>query len=187
MKITKIIFYDFINLYEIFKELNNFFKFELENIDDEKKLKEITTNTSDFLLISKIPILNYKSQLIIGSEPIKLDKLIQKINVEILKKNYSQKSDIKVGNYSLNLNSREIFLDKKVLKLTEQEIKMILYLLNSSKPVPINELQSNIWSYASNLETHTVETHIHRLRKKILEFFNDKNFILSTKNGYFIN
>ncbi len=78
-------------------------------------------------------------------------------------------------------------MDKKVLKLTEQEIKMILYLLNSSNPVPINELQSNIWSYASNLETHTVETHIHRLRKKILEFFNDKNFILSTKNGYFIN
>ena len=49
----------------------------------------------------------------------------------------------------------------------------------------INELQSKIWSYASSLETHTVETHIHRLRKKILDLFNDKNFILSTKKGIF--
>ena len=112
---------------------------------------------------------------------------MEKINIEILKNNYSQKSNIKIGNYLLNINSREIFLNKKSLKLTEQEIKMIMYLSKSEKPVTINELQSQIWSYASSLETHTVETHIHRLRKKILDLFNDKNFILSTKKGYLIN
>ena len=64
---------------------------------------------------------------------------------------------------------------------------MILYLVKSESPVTINELQSKIWNYASTLETHTVETHIHRLRKKILDLFDDQNFILSTKNGYLIN
>ena len=64
---------------------------------------------------------------------------------------------------------------------------MIIYLDKSENPVTINELQLNIWSYASSLETHTVETHVHRLRKKILELFKDKDFILSTKKGYLIN
>ena len=78
----------------------------------------------------------------------------------------------------LDLNSREIFLNNKSLKLTEQEIKMILYLSKLKKPVTIRN-SIKIWSYASSLETHTVETHIYRLKKKNFDLFNDKNFILS--------
>ena len=70
------------------------------------------------------------------------------------------------------------------LKLTEKEISTIIYLSKSTKPVSIDELQENVWSYQSDIETHTVETHIYRLRKKILDTFNDKNFIISEKNGY---
>ena len=70
------------------------------------------------------------------------------------------------------------------LKLTEKEINTITYLSKSEKPVNIDELQEKVWSYHSDIETHTVETHIYRLRKKILDTFNDKNFIISEKNGY---
>jgi len=70
------------------------------------------------------------------------------------------------------------------LKLTEKETNIILYLSNTGGTVRINELQKNVWGYQSDLETHTVETHIYRLRKKFLKIFDDKNFILSKKNGY---
>ena len=70
------------------------------------------------------------------------------------------------------------------LKLTEKEINTITYLSKSDKPVSIDELQEKVWSYQSNIETHTVETHIYRLRKKILNTFNDKDFIISEKDGY---
>ena len=187
MKLTKVIFYKCLDLYEIFRELNNFFDYNIESVSNEKDLKLIISKSNDFLIITNQLIPNIKNQLIIDFKPIKIQKLIEKINIEILKNNYSEKSKIKIGNYLLNLNSREIFRDTKALKLTEQEIKMIVYLDKSDKPVTINELQSNIWSYASSLETHTVETHVHRLRKKILELFKDKDFILSTKKGYLIN
>ena len=74
-----------------------------------------------------------------------------------------------------------------MLKLTEKEANIIIYLSDSKKIVDIKQLQSKVWGYNSKLETHTVETHIYRLRKKILECFKDKNFIISKKNGYEIN
>ena len=187
MNSTKIIFYDLVDLYEIFDELKDFLKFKLEIVKNVDDLKIVISKSSDHLIISNHLISNFKNQITIENRPIKIQKLIEKINIEILKNNYSQKSKILVGNYTLNLNSREIFLNNKALKLTEQEIKMIVYLGKSKKPVTISKLQTEIWSYASSLETHTVETHIHRLRKKIFDLFDDKDFILSTKNGYLIN
>ena len=89
-----------------------------------------------------------------------------------------------VKNYTIDLNSREILAKNTKLKLTEKEINTITYLSKSDKPVSIDELQEKVWSYQSDMETHTVETHIYRLRKKILNTFNDNNFIISKKNGY---
>ena len=77
-----------------------------------------------------------------------------------------------------------MIMNNKNLKLTEKEINTITYLSNSNEPVSINELQKKVWSYQSDIETHTVETHIYRLRKKILNTFDDNNFIISEKNGY---
>jgi DNA-binding response OmpR family regulator len=82
------------------------------------------------------------------------------------------------------VNSREMKNQNQNLKLTEKEINSIIYLFRAKKPVKVNELQSKVWSYQSELETHTVETHIYRLRKKILNKFNDNNFIYSTVDGY---
>ena len=96
-------------------------------------------------------------------------------------------SEITVKNYKLNLNSRQISLDNLTIDLTEREINLILFLQKSKNPVKIDELQKEVWGYNSELETHTVETHIYRLRKKIKEKFEDSNFILSSKDGYLIN
>ena len=82
------------------------------------------------------------------------------------------------------MNSREIIINDTKLKLTEKEINTIIYLSKSNQPVTINELQKKVWSYQSDMETHTVETHIYRLRKKISSTFNDEEFIVSKKNGY---
>ena len=104
-----------------------------------------------------------------------------------LKKNFKKQSEIKIGSYILNLNSREINCDDKKIFLTERESNLIIFLKNSSKPINISELQNKVWGYSSSLETHTVETHIYRLRKKIKETFGDDKFIVSTLNGYTIN
>jgi len=114
-------------------------------------------------------------------------KLIEKINIEFLKKNFNNQSEISIGMYKFNLNSREMTYDNLKLKLTEKEINSIVYLSKAMNSVKVQELQSNVWGYQSELETHTVETHIYRLRKKISKIFNDKDFIKSNKDGYEIN
>ena len=111
-------------------------------------------------------------------------KLLERINIEFIKKNFHEKSDMVIGDYNLNLNSREISNQEKKLKLTEKEIEAIVYLFKAKGSVNIQELQLNVWGHQSQLETHTVETHIYRLRKKILKTFNDENFIVSKKDGY---
>ena len=80
-----------------------------------------------------------------------------------------------------------MILQKQRLKLTEKEIDMIIYLSKRKKPIKVDELQEKVWGYQSKLETHTVETHIHRLRKKIKEKFFDESLIVSKKNGYQIS
>ena len=128
--------------------------------------------------------LNISNQLIINDFPIKILKLLEKINIEFLKKKFNEQSNFKVGNYTVDVNSRQIILKDNKLKLTEKEVNTILYLSRNIKPTSINELQEKVWGYQSDLETHTVETHIHRLRKKIKEKFKDDKLIVSDKNGY---
>ena len=92
-----------------------------------------------------------------------------------------------INNYFIDLNTRELSLKDKKLKLTEKEINIILYLFNNKISISIRKLKVNVWQYQPDIETHTVETHIYRLRKKIAKTFNDENFIISKKNGYTIN
>ena len=111
-------------------------------------------------------------------------KFIEKLNIEFLKYQFNNQSEVNVGSYVIDLNSREIKSKNVKLKLTEKEINTITYLSKSNNPVSIEELQQKVWSYQSDIETHTVETHVYRLRKKILNTFNDNGFIVSKKNGY---
>ena len=124
--------------------------------------------------------------MIIKDFPKKLSNLIEIINQNFLKNQFLNQSDIKIGKYILNLNSRKINFENKSLDLTEKESNLILF-INSKKKASLKDLQKNVWGYSSDLETHTVETHIYRLRKKILKIFNDDSFINHDKFGYFIN
>ena len=136
------------------------------------------------MIISNKKYPDISNQFVLDNLPINISKLLEKINIEFLKLQFNSQSEVKVSNYTINLNSREMFTKNAKLKLTEKEINTITYLSKSSKPVSIDELQQNVWSYQSDIETHTVETHIYRLRKKIKDAFGDDNLIKSSKLGY---
>ena len=179
-----LIIYKFTELYQIFEELSLDLNFTITFVENEKFLNEKLENFNNYLVISNKKNLNIINQFVLENTPINIFKLVEKINIEFLKIQFSSQSEVKINNYIINLNSREMFANNIKLKLTEKEINTITYLSKSNKPVSIDELQENVWSYQSDIETHTVETHIYRLRKKILETFNDNEFILSKKNGY---
>ena len=125
-----------------------------------------------------------KNQIIVDSPPLKLKKLFETININFLKQKYNFQSSISVGKYELDLNARILSIKKTNLNLTEMEANVILFLKKSNEPVNIKKLQKKVWGHMPDLETHTVETHIYRLRKKIKDKFQDNNFIKSLKDGY---
>ena len=127
-----------------------------------------------------------KFQLVLNKLPDSIYSIVEKINVGLLKQKYSKQSDVLIGKYSIDINSRSIKNTHQSLKLTHREIQIILFLNKSKSPQNVENLQKKVWGHNSNLETHTVETHIYRLRKKISEKFKDNNFINSTKKGYTI-
>ena len=177
--------FEFYELYNIFVEINKDINFNVEKID-QHQLSNLSLKSNTLILTKKeIPGLN--NQIIFDKFPTSIFKLLERINIEFLKKNFHEQSEIFIGDYNLNINSREMFLKNSKLKLTEKEIGSIIYLFKSNKPVGIQELQSKVWGYQSQVETHTVETHIYRLRKKILKVFKDDYFIISNDNGYEIN
>ena len=184
MNNENLVIYDFKILYEILREINNYINFKLISIDKVSDLN--LKDQNDYLLISNKKIKNVENQITLNNFPIDIIKLIESINIKFLKKKYSQQSDIDIGDYKLNLNSRKIFNGTKSLNLTEREANIVVYLNNSKKPVKISKLQTEVWGHNSKLETHTVETHIYRLRKKINDIFEDNNFIKSSKSGYVI-
>ena len=116
---------------------------------------------------------------------MKFEKLVEMININFLKNKFLDQSHIKIGDYNLNLNSRKISLGDKSLDLTERETNLIFF-IKDKKNVTVKELQKNVWDYSPDLDTHTVETHIYRLRKKMKEAFGNENFILNTSKGYSI-
>mgnify|MGYP001471629875 FL=1 len=97
---------------------------------------------------------------------------------------FNKNSLIKIKKYILDKNERILRRDEKTLKIIEKEIYFIETLHLSKKPLSKNYILKNIWSYSSEADTHTVETHIYRLRQKIKESFGDNNFIKNTSEGY---
>jgi DNA-binding response OmpR family regulator len=201
-----IIITEFDILYQILFEINDYLKFNLKksslkNIDrfdlngalilsnfafkDQLEKKKIDPNK--IILFSKNSELtkNINDYNYINI-PFNIDDFAEKINVLLLKKKFNSQSFIKISDYTLDLNSRIISNELNNLKLTEKEINVIVFLSKNKKPQKVNVLQNEVWGYSSELETHTVETHIYRLRKKISDKFKDDNFIVSKNNGYFI-
>ena len=194
-------------LYQILFEIKNNFLFEMKNFI----LKDLNnTDLTNSIILSKFIHKDYLLKnknieqkkiifLLKKNEnfgkinntqyifyPLNIYDLVEKINTELIKQKYNDQSFIKILNYSLDINSRIISNDSGRLKLTEREVDIILFLNDHKKPQKVNILQNQVWKYSSELETHTVETHIYRLRKKIIDKFKDDNFILSDENGYFI-
>ena len=184
MSIQNLIIYKYTELYHILEELGLDLNFKIILEDTEKSLNHKVKYLNNYLVITNKKNSNIDNQLVLDNTPINIFKLIEKINIEFLKLQFNSQSEFIVNNYTIDLNSREMFRNNIKLKLTEKEINTITYLFRSSKPVSIDELQEEVWRYQSDIETHTVETHIYRLRKKISKTFNDNEFIISEKNGY---
>ena len=184
-------------LYEILNEINNNFSYKLvhlnakefdENFNKEDKQfdNSIFITTSEYIqTLEKVRIKEEKI-LLINISPESIYKLIDRINVCLIQNKYDFQSNIKLKNYNLDINSKTVEYKNKKLKLTEKEIEIILFLNKDNLSKKVIDLQKNVWGYSSDIETHTVETHIYRLRKKIFEKFNDNKFIKSLKKGYSI-
>ena len=182
------------SLYEILNEIKDNLSFKIINFKNEEDFKNRNDlDLTNCLIISKIypklllnkditdnNFLNFKDL------PLPLKKLLELISIRLIKLKFNHQSKIIIKGYELNLNSKFIGKNNLNLKLTEKEINIILYLNHKKIKHNVADLQKNIWDYSSNIETHTVETHIYRLRKKINDLFKDQNFILTHKNGYFI-
>ena len=179
-----LVIYSIPTLYSILQELEKELNYNTLNILDKKKLKD--HNLSNFLIITDKKNLNYTNVLQLNF-PLTISKLIEKINIEFIKSKTKENSNISIGKYILDVNSRKLLMNLKTISLTEKEVNLIVYLKNATKPVSIQMLQLEVWGYKNLLESHTVETHIHRLRKKILSKFNLDNFIISDKKGYYLN
>ena len=186
---------NFNSLYEILDEIKENLSFKIIKIKNEEDLtNNLDLDKIDFLVISKTDhklLLNNnitdKNFLDFIDLPLSFKKLLELINIKLIKLKFNQQSKIIIKGYELNLNSKFFSKDNLKLKLTEKEIEIILYLSDKKLKHNVEDLQKNIWGYAANMETHTVETHIYRLRKKISDLFKDEKFILSDKNGYFID
>jgi len=184
MNNQNIIVYRFNSLYQILKELEEDINFRIIEISNEKSLINEIKDLNNYLIITRKQILKFNNQFILSQLPIKIFKIIEKLNIEFLKQQFVEQSQVIINDYTIDINAREMFSKNIKLKLTEKEVNTIIYLSKVNKPISINELQTKVWDYHSDIETHTVETHIYRLRKKISKNFLDDNFIISRNNGY---
>ena len=189
-----VIIINYNSLYEIFDDLKENLPFKTIKFKNENDfLKDNTLDKRKSLII-----LNKKTKLLfnhglhesnilyLNDLPLSFEKLLEKININLIKLRYSLQSKIIIKDFQLDINSKHLSKLGITLKLTEKEIEIILYLNKKKINCDIADLQKNIWGYSTNIETHTVETHIYRLRKKIDKVFKDKKFIVSQKNGYLI-
>ena len=184
----KLIIFRYKELFNILEEIKENFEFKLEFYEKERGLEKLENNNlSDYLVIAKKKLSNLNKQIIIDKSPININDLIQTLNINFLKSKFIEQSKIDLGRYNLDLNSRILNQNEKELELTEKESSILIFLKQSKDPVKIDQLQEKVWGYNSELETHTVETHVYRLRKKINDKFYDNEFIISDKKGYFLN
>ncbi len=159
--------------------------FHDDALKDEKKKEFILKSKS-----LKVCVSVNKNLLKRWDAGVQLPTTIKQINIVVesitVKKRFSKNSSIKVKNYVLDKNEKRLNKENRSIILTEKEVQLIELLLENSKPISKNIILSSVWNYSTDADTHTVETHIYRLRKKISEKFMDDNFIYNNKNGYYI-
>jgi len=172
-------------LYDILHELEESTKYKIHLINNDIS-KSSFQDVSNNLLITINRVDNIDNQFQLENLPISFLKLLENINIYFLRQNFKNQSKIDIGRFLVDINSRKLVSNNSHINLTEKEINLILFLFNSKIPCSIKMLESNVWGFKEDLETHTVETHVHRLRKKIFKKFGEDKFIIFGKNGYFI-
>ena len=185
----RIKYYEDFNLYinEI-KEDNNLLAFFVNDLN-KSYLKKIKTSSLPVILIFEQ---NVKTNLALRElmeklvMPFKISDFNKKITSLNAKNNFKKNSLINLKDYIIDKNERKIKKNNLELQLSEKEINFLILFRKSKEPISRNLLLKNVWNYSLESETHTVETHIHRLRKKILKKFGDDNFIKNNKKGYYI-
>ena len=187
--------FKFINFEDLAACLNNAKKsqglivlFDREN--KKKDFEKIAENDLPLLILSKSKKfkLNFSNSFVDQiNMPFKILDFERKIISLISKYKFNQRSLINLGSYIIDKNERKIKKDNLELQLTEKEINFLI-LFTQKKKVPLskNFFLEKVWNYSTDTDTHTIETHIHRLRKKILQKFNDNNFIKNNEKGYYI-
>ena len=184
------------NFYDIISELKEHIDFELLKFDNKEiffdRYKSESISTENSILVVHEKEYNFfvkkmnEDQIIKFKPPVNIFTFIENLNVRFIQKKYQDQSNVNIKDFFLDINSRILKKGNSTLKLTERETDMILFLNNSKKPVNVETLEKKIWQHSSELETHTVETHVYRLRKKIKDEFGNDDLIKSNKSGYII-
>jgi DNA-binding response OmpR family regulator len=118
--------------------------------------------------------------------PINFIELKSRVTNLITAFKFNQNSSIIIKNFILDKNEKKLKRENLFINITEREVQLIELFFNEKKPLTKKTILNKIWKYADDADTHTVETHIYRLRKKILDKFQDENFIINSKLGYSI-
>jgi len=190
------------------EELKDHLSFKLTTIDKNIETKlfenydvlfchqdflEENQSIESFKKSSKIKILALSSDKIetdIFTDKICLPASLEDINFiignSVIKKKFLKNSSIKIKNYILDKNEKKLTNGKKYIFLTEKEINLLELFLSHKEPISKNMILDQVWKYSKDADTHTVETHIYRLRKKIKSKFSDEDFILNNKSGYLL-
>ena len=174
-------------IFDVLNEIQDNLNFKISKVNSQNELKkkyDNLLNNSIILTDLKNGLNEINNKIVLTDFPIKIKNITEIVNIKFLKLKYNKQSEVSVKNYEINLNSREISMQNKKIKLTEKEIEIILFLNSSNTERTVEELKKNVWNYKAELDTHTVETHVYRLRKKIKENFGINKLIESTKKGY---
>ena len=145
-------------------------------IDSSNSIKICASKKKELLL-------NYDTYLELPASLKEINTVVENIAA---KSQFSKNSSIKIKNYLLNKNEKKLSKSDNFLILTEKEIQLLELFLSKKKPISKDYILSTVWNYSADADTHTVETHIYRLRKKINDKFMDEKFILNNKKGYYL-
>jgi hypothetical protein len=156
-----------------------------EALKDENKKRFIENSNSLKIYASKKKDLSNKYNAYLEL-PANLKDINAAVENLAAKSKFIKNSSIKIKNYLLNKNEKKLYKQNDFAILTEKEIQLLELFIDKNEPITKDNILSLVWNYSSDADTHTVETHIYRLRKKINEKFNDEKFILNNKEGYYL-
>lgn len=171
------------SLKEVFnnKSLDNY------ELNCDKSLQSNSNNASILINISedKITLSINSLNSISLDKPVKFISILTSIDklLDMNKKKIT--TEIKIQNILINTTLQKAIIDNKEIDLTEKEISIIIHLYNAvNNTISKQDLLLTIWGYSESIDTHTLESHIYKLRQKIEKDSSNPKIIITEKNGY---